>query len=237
MTTASRSGDPDRSGRRKNIPPGTLAALWTVSNGRCYAPGCPIPVVLEVRPGVFQKNAQVAHVFGVKPGAARFQGALPDEVRDSFQNLLLLCLAHHAEVDSDEDFYPPERLWKWKTEHEGANGEILAPLQFRNPDQAIALLVEIAEPALDRLEHVTDRLERTGQVTAETVAELKAIIAVMSDTGMLGSDEVGQLMFAAEVLTGGSLEETASQLFYAAQVLPDAAEQLENAATRITDHL
>jgi hypothetical protein len=48
-----------------------LAVLWTVSNGRCYASGCIMPVVLEVRPGHFQKNSQVAHIYGVRPGAPR----------------------------------------------------------------------------------------------------------------------------------------------------------------------
>lgn len=56
-------------GQRKGLHPAMLAALWTVSNGRCYAPGCVMPVVLEVRPGTYQKNSQVAHIFGVRPGA------------------------------------------------------------------------------------------------------------------------------------------------------------------------
>jgi hypothetical protein len=37
----------DGAGKRKKLSTGMLAALWTVSNGRCYAPGCLIPVVLE----------------------------------------------------------------------------------------------------------------------------------------------------------------------------------------------
>src|SRR5258707_706100 len=45
-------------GYRKNITPATQAALWTLSNGRCYAPGCTFPVVFEIRPGVYRKNAQ-----------------------------------------------------------------------------------------------------------------------------------------------------------------------------------
>ena len=54
-----------------------LAALWTVSNGRCYAPGCIMPVVLEVRPGVYQKNSQVAHIYGIRPGAPRYMPGMP----------------------------------------------------------------------------------------------------------------------------------------------------------------
>ena len=68
-----------------------LAALWTVSNGRCYAPDCVMPVVLEVRPGVYQKNSQVAHIYGIRPGTPRYRPDMPARERDSFANLLLLC--------------------------------------------------------------------------------------------------------------------------------------------------
>ena len=112
-------------GERKALPAATLAALWTVSNGQCYAPGCVMPIVLEVRPGVYKKNSQVAHIYGVRPGASRYRPDMAASKRDSFTNLLLLCLAHHEEVDGDEHRYPPGTLKKWKTAHEGtANSEL-----------------------------------------------------------------------------------------------------------------
>jgi len=90
VTTYSRPGA-DGAGRRKSLSPAMLAALWTVSNGRCYAPGCVMPVVLEVRPGVYQKNSQVAHIYGIRPGTPRYRPDMPARERDSFANLLLLC--------------------------------------------------------------------------------------------------------------------------------------------------
>ena len=53
-------------GTRKRMLAATEAALWALSNGRCYAPGCMAPVVVEVRPGVYRKNAQIAHIRGVR---------------------------------------------------------------------------------------------------------------------------------------------------------------------------
>ncbi len=79
-------------GTRKNIPAATQAALWALSSGRCCAPGCPSPVIVEVRAGVCRKNAQIGHIYGVKPGAPRLRADTPDEERDAFANLLLLCL-------------------------------------------------------------------------------------------------------------------------------------------------
>ena len=53
-----------------------LAALWTVSNGRCYAPGCIMPVVLEVRPGISGQR-QADGIDGPPAVPALVQHALP----------------------------------------------------------------------------------------------------------------------------------------------------------------
>src|SRR6266516_7691458 len=142
-----------------------LAALWTVSNGRCYTPGCIMPVVLEVRPGVYQKKSQVAHIYGVvRPGAPRYRSDMPAGERDPFANLLLLCTAHHEEVDGKdgEDRYPPETLRRWKAQHEGAAGSVLKNLTVPCTDALVRKLIEIAEPPLERLETITLRLDETG---------------------------------------------------------------------------
>ncbi len=77
-------------GVRRGISPATEAALWALSNGRCYAPGCTAPVVVEVRPGVYRKNAQIAHIRGVR--APRHDPGLSAVACASFGNLLVLCL-------------------------------------------------------------------------------------------------------------------------------------------------
>lgn len=232
MTTNSKSSA-DGAGVRKQLSAATLAALWTVSNGQCYAPGCAMPVVLEVRPGVYKKNSQVAHVYGVKPGAARYRPDMPTEQRDSFANLLLLCLAHHGEVDEDERRYPPEELLKWKTLHEGAQNSVLNRLTVLDTDALMGLLAKIAEPPLGRLEAITERLERTGEVTGETVAELKQIIAMMSGVGAVDTRAARHLAYAAEVLGTSSFSRTASTLANVAEVLPGVVEDLNRAARRM----
>lgn len=162
-----------------------------------------MPVVLEVRPGVYRKNAQVAHVYGVKPKAARYREGMPPEERDSFANLLLLCLAHHQEVDSDEHRYPPELLKEWKKQHEGGNNPVLNNLRVTNLDALGELLAELAEPPLQRLEAVTKRLEETGVANAETVRELKQIISTMATMdGDVSAQSARALAYAAEVFSG-----------------------------------
>jgi hypothetical protein len=211
-------------GERKKLSPAMLAALWTVSNGRCYAPGCVTPVVLEVRPGAYQKNAQVAHIYGVKPGAARYRRNMAAEERDSFANLLLLCLGHHEEVDGDERRYPPETLKQWKAKHEGAANSVLNSLVVLDTDALVKLLTELAEPPLERLEAVTKRLEETGVANAETVAELKQIIAAMSvPEGGVSAQTARVLALAAETLGTDSFERSAKVLANAAEVLGQTA--------------
>jgi hypothetical protein len=234
--TATSGARADGAGQRKSLRAAMLAALWTVSNGRCYAPGCVMPVVLEVRPGVYQKNSQVAHIYGVRPGAPRYRPDMPAKERDSFANLLLLCIAHHEEVDrkDGEGRYPPETLREWKAQHEGAAGSVLKNLTVPSADALMSKLIEVAQPPLERLETITRRLEETGTVTAETVAELKQIISAMAMTNFdLDRRSVSGLAHAAEVLGTGSFRATARQLAHAADVLPGAVSHLERAATKV----
>lgn len=208
-------------GQRRGIPLATQAALWTISNGQCYAPGCAMPVVLEVRPGVYQKNSQVAHIYGVRPGAERYQPDMAAEKRDSFANLLLLCLAHHEEVDGQDGArrYPAETLLMWKQKHEGKNNSALSNLRFTDT-ALLKVLVELAEPPLNRLEAITERLEETGVATADTVAELKQVIGMMSLSGLgISRRTADALVYAADALNTGKLNETARMLAEAADHL------------------
>jgi hypothetical protein len=124
ITTMTHSSPRTRRPAMANAPlsAATEAALWALSNGRCYAPGCTQPVVVEVCPGVYKKKAQVAHVYGVKKGSPRYRENFPD--RDSFKYLLLLCTPHHGLVDDKKvgaRMYPPATLLGWKRAHEGSN--------------------------------------------------------------------------------------------------------------------
>lgn len=210
-------------GIRKKIHPATEAALWALSNGRCYAPRCPMPVILETRPGVYRKNAWVSHIYGVRQRAARYREGMSSEERDSFKNLLLLCMPHHTEVDDEktgEQFYPPDVLQEWKVKHEGSNGPALAALGTIDPEQLTDLLTATFTPPLDRLEAITQRLEETGTASAETVAELKQVLAVMSSTAEgIDAQTARSLAFAAEVLGTSGFHTSASQLGHAAEVI------------------
>src|SRR5260370_33988243 len=152
-------------GDRKSIPRPTEAALWALSNRRCYFPRCPAPVVVEVRAGVYRKNVQVAHIFGVRPDGPRFRKGMSEGERDSFLNLLLMCLPHHADVDAKKEaeiIYPPELLRNWKTDHEGSNGPALAALGPIDEEDLMSNLARAFSPPIDRLRAIAEQLHSTG---------------------------------------------------------------------------
>lgn len=219
-------------GKRKAITQATQAALWVLSNRLCYAPACTIPVIVEVRPGVYRKNAQVAHVYGIRPGTPRFKNELPDEERDAFSNLLL-CLAHHSEIDDEktgEELYPPELLIKWKLDHEGKNGPALAALGTISEEDLTKLLVDAFAPPVERLQAIANQLEKTGTLTVETVAELRQIVGVLTDAPASPDSRTARnLVYAAEILGRGSFGKAATSLAYAAQKLPKATKSANSA--------
>jgi len=209
-------------GYRKHIPAATEAALWALSNGRCYAPGCPFPVVWEARPGVYRKNAQIAHIRGVR--APRHDPSLTPGECNAFSNLLLLCLPHHGEVDdrkTGEVLYPPETLLKWKRDHEGSNGPALAALGSIDEDSLTELLLDVFDPPVKRLEKIADQLQQTGTLNAQALVQLRQVVDVLASTPSgLDIRTAAMLAQAADIFSTNRFQTAAAALGQAADILP-----------------
>ncbi|MGH3400912.1 MAG: hypothetical protein ACRDRJ_00050 [Streptosporangiaceae bacterium] len=208
-------------GTRRSIPAATEAALWALSNGRCYAPGCTAPVVVEVRPGVYRKNAQIAHIRGVR--APRHDPALTEAACASFTNLLILCLPHHGEVDdktTGERLYPVAKLTRWKTDHEGANGPALAALGQVDEETLARLLTQVFSPPARRLEQIADQLETTGTLTASTLVQLRQVVQVMNvGPARTSADTAEMLAYAAGVFSRSRFRDAVLKLGQAADTM------------------
>jgi hypothetical protein len=218
------------SGIRKDISRPTEAALWALSNGRCYWPACTVPVIVEVRPGIYRKNAQIAHIFGVSSEGPRYLEGLSEADRDAFKNLLLFCTPHHGEVDdrkTGEQLYPPTTLHKWKTEHEGSNGQTLAALGRVNDEYLTQLLLDVFSPPINRLEAIAQQLERTGTVSAQTVIELRQIIEVLVDNPVRpNADAVDILEYAADVFDSSRFSDAVESLADSAKSIVGAVDAM-----------
>ncbi|MGI5268845.1 hypothetical protein ACQEUU_06820 [Nonomuraea sp. CA-218870] len=226
--------------QRRNIHPAIQAALWALSSGHCYSPGCPFPVVVEVRSGIYKKNAQIAHIYAVKPGVPRYRPCRTREEeveRDSFTNLLLVCLAHHAAIDDKTDgerLYPSKLLLEWKKKHEGKHGPHLARIGPVSEEMLERLLTESFAPPVARLQEIADQLERTGTLNADALAELKQIISVMKDSPD-GPDAraARDLAFAADVFSNLDLRSSAKSLGHAADILPGLLKDMDRKINRL----
>jgi len=70
---------------------------------------------------------QECHIVGDKPDSARFNDPLPQDERNLYHNLIILCGKCHKIVDDQENTYSVEYLRKLKADHEQWVRETLGP--------------------------------------------------------------------------------------------------------------
>ena len=96
-----------------------VLALAARSANMCSNPDC-----LALTSGPATEDAAVvnvgeaAHIFGGKPGAARWDPHMADEERSDPTNGIWLCRICHKKVDADPAAYPSGLLFEWKRAHE-----------------------------------------------------------------------------------------------------------------------
>lgn len=99
---------------------------------RCSNPACGIQTTgPNSDPEKATTIGEAAHIFGARPGSARFSEAVTIAARRAITNAIWLCRNCHRKVDADEDLYPTELLFKWREGHErqvadaiGARGDL-----------------------------------------------------------------------------------------------------------------
>lgn len=116
----------------KPSKPSILRALFARSGNQCAFPGCAHPLVNAKE----QIVGQVCHIEAASPGGKRYNPKQTNEERRGYDNLILLCHAHHVEVDSGTDF-SVAALKKMKTAHEESIG--ISPYQIN--ESALAAVV------------------------------------------------------------------------------------------------
>jgi hypothetical protein len=63
---------------------------------------------------------EAAHIYGARPGSARFDKEMHDSDRSDITNGIWLCRNCHKIVDVDRNQYPAELLFEWRRAHESA---------------------------------------------------------------------------------------------------------------------
>lgn len=118
----------------------TVKALFALSGNVCAYPGCENALT---KPGWGEVNADLAHIHGEKPRAARWSAAMTDEDRRRFENLILLCPGCHRLIDRlDPVAHPPEALIEIKAQHEGRAPDVSRWATPADLDRFAAQLVQ-----------------------------------------------------------------------------------------------
>jgi hypothetical protein len=148
-------------------PPATRAALVAVAQGTCYFPGCRTPILVSLGSQP-ELNIEIAHVRGSDPDQPRYVAGLSDEDRNSFHNLLLLCVPHRRVVDRAPKAHPVELLESWVPAGNGALDD-LGPLSMARFEQ---LLTSAFWTAKEQVTEALLRLEKTDPEAAQLLRHL-----------------------------------------------------------------
>ncbi|MFF5076998.1 hypothetical protein ACFY36_08095 [Actinoplanes sp. NPDC000266] len=149
------------------MTPAARAALVALSQGSCDFPGCrtPVMVFLGTEPEV---NVEPVRIRGTNPNAPRYTPGLAAGERDSFDNLLLLCVPHRKTIDRDEKAHPVELLETWKPRPQGP----LSSLRDLTEQRLDALLTTAFSTAHDQIDEALTAFEKTDPASAQLLREL-----------------------------------------------------------------
>lgn len=197
---------------RRSYPAGTREALFMLSRGQCYVPGCGARVMRCVD-GQWRTNAHVAHICGLNMTSARFDESMPVPERNSFGTLLLLCKPHHDQVDSKalEKKFPKETLIFWKKDREGEYGNDL--LELGTVTEGM-LKGWMADAIADTRNEIADAFDRLQDVSSTFIASLKQAALDFFDLPYLDPEDIRSLHYTATVF----------------QSIPDYADLLRDSA-------
>lgn len=141
----------------QQLSPETRAALVTLAQGSCQFPGCRTPMLVFLGDGL-EVNAEIVRLRGTDPEGPRYVAGTTPAQRDSFGNLLLLCVPHRKTVDRDEKGHPIELLEKWRV---CLGDDDLGPMTEQRLDDLLTTAFTAAK------EQVDEALTRFAKTDAE----------------------------------------------------------------------
>lgn len=148
---------------RKTPTLSTLRRLYTLSGNQCAFPGCAHALVNNEGVGI----AQICHIEAAEQGGQRYNKNQTDEERRAFENLMVLCHAHHKITD-DVSRYGVSELKSMKSNHEQKfleNG-------FEIED---SVLDRIKDGIDEKLDEISNQNIHTHQVLAELTLNVASI--------------------------------------------------------------
>ncbi|MBX3522472.1 MAG: hypothetical protein KF807_04600 [Xanthobacteraceae bacterium] len=96
----------------------TRVAIWGRAGARCTHPDCRKILTHFATTTDLSLVGEVCHIRAKSPEGPRFDASYPEGLRESYDNLLLMCAVHHKIIDDLPEIYPVEKLVGLKAEHE-----------------------------------------------------------------------------------------------------------------------
>lgn len=149
----------------------TLSLLFSLSGNVCAFPGCDHPIFN----GKNKLIAQVCHIEAALEGGERHNSNSSNDDRRQFENLLVLCYAHHIETD-DTEFYTVKKMRELKLNHEKQFRG-----QFKPTQQQIDIAYEIElKNTLGRIEANTDKILHSQGLQTGDIGDIKSTLAMLT---------------------------------------------------------
>lgn len=219
----------------RNYGAGIITGLVSLSQGTCYWPGCDEPIVrfVDGRP---VNNFETAHIRAANKGGRRYVGDMDDKERNSFSNLVLLCLVHHKIIDKlQPDDFTIETLQNWKSIREAPGQAALRGLRDLTEERLQELISASFQSFKTQFE---DALAQLESVDLEAAKLLRPLIDELAEARFHArfpdEDTAALLVDAAHKLA--HLEDSAGLLADAAAnlaELKDVADMLNKAAGKL----
>ena len=167
---------------RTPISISVIKSLFGASSNVCAYTGCEERLTDQAWKAV---NGEVAHICGARPSAPRFDPAMSDAERNSFDNLILLCPKHHTLIDRlDPAGHSADALCEMKVKSE-ANSAKSQSSPSASDLTRLAFLLLGALPTLPALASAQPQIvvRRSGKrVTMMNVGSLSAARITISDS-------------------------------------------------------
>ena len=127
------------------IPLRDQKLLWIKSGNMCAFTDCRRQLAIEVdQSGGTSIVSQEAHIVADSEDGPRGTSPLSQQERNSYPNLILLCLEHHKIVDDHSDTFTVDSLLAMKTAHEQWFSSLRSPADTRRDAQEL-LMIDILE--------------------------------------------------------------------------------------------
>ncbi|XVU26465.1 hypothetical protein ACQPZJ_05260 [Actinoplanes sp. CA-054009] len=176
-------------------------------------------------------NFEIAHIRAANEGGRRYVPEMTDEERNSFDNLVLLCIVHHKIVDRIRpDEFSIEVLEAWKDNREGPGLAALRGLRGLTEDRLQDLITESFASVTAQIDEAVDRLSAIDAEAANLLRPLVAQLAESKFTSRYPDEDVAAMLLRAGQKLG-HLQDSAATLRSAA----DKAAGLQDAAAALRD--